>query len=185
MRGVAWLAAAAVLVWLLALLMFMFQVSRSEEVGRVYCDNVAILTGGKNRIVRGVEFFKSQRPRNVFVSGVHDKSTLRAILGGEKGIAGVNFIMGKQAKNTRGNAREINEWISAYGLEKILVLTSDYHMPRSLLEIRRLSSHTKILVGSVKSEWNFQFLLNCLKEFHKIVYMYLRWFPERFAHGND
>jgi uncharacterized SAM-binding protein YcdF (DUF218 family) len=152
--------------------MFVFRACNSREIGYSRCDNVAILTGGKNRITRAVEFFRLEKPKNVFISGVYDKSTLRAIVGDDE-ISGVNFVLGKHAKNTKENAQEINRWAMDQHMDEILVLTSDYHMPRSLYELRRVNGEIKILVGAVKSKRDSKFFINCIKEFHKMVYTYL------------
>ncbi|MDR3151664.1 MAG: YdcF family protein [Holosporaceae bacterium] len=172
MRVIAWLVATTVLLWLLAMSLFMFHVCNSSEIGQSRCDNVVILTGGKNRIARAIEFFRSEKPKNVFISGVYDKSTLRAVVG-DSGISEVNFVLGKQAKNTRENAREISRWATDQRMNEILVLTSDYHMPRSLYELRSVNGDIKILVGAIKSKRDSKFFINCLKEFHKMVYTYL------------
>lgn len=44
--------------------------------------------------------------------------------------------MGFQAANTVGNARETAAWARLHGFRSLIVVTADYHMPRSLLELR-------------------------------------------------
>jgi uncharacterized SAM-binding protein YcdF (DUF218 family) len=44
--------------------------------------------------------------------------------------------LGYTAADTVGNAGEIAEWARGKGFTRLIVVTSDYHMPRSILEIR-------------------------------------------------
>ena len=39
-----------------------------------------------------------------------------------------------RAQNTVGNARETSRWVRHNDYETLIVVTSDYHMPRSLVE---------------------------------------------------
>ncbi|MDR2267895.1 MAG: YdcF family protein [Holosporaceae bacterium] len=171
MRVIVLFVVAIIFLWLLAMSLFVFHVYNNIEIGNSRSDNVAILTGGENRIVRAIEFFRSGKPKNVFISGVYGKSTLRAVVGNDE-ISEVNFVLGKHAKNTRENAREINRWAMDQHMNEILVLTSDYHMPRSLYELRRINGDVKILVGAIRSKRDSKFFINCIKEFHKMVYTY-------------
>ena len=47
--------------------------------------------------------------------------------------------LGFEAENTVGNAQEIGAWAKSRGYTHLIVVTSDYHMPRSLLEIRSVA----------------------------------------------
>jgi uncharacterized SAM-binding protein YcdF (DUF218 family) len=44
--------------------------------------------------------------------------------------------LGFTAADTVGNARETAEWARAMRYESLIVVTSDYHMPRAMLELR-------------------------------------------------
>ena len=43
--------------------------------------------------------------------------------------------IGYLAQDTIGNAEETRAWAQAWGFRRIVVVTSNYHMPRSLLEL--------------------------------------------------
>jgi uncharacterized SAM-binding protein YcdF (DUF218 family) len=45
--------------------------------------------------------------------------------------------LGREAHDTRGNAVETREWVRRRGYDSLIVVTSAYHMPRSLAEIGR------------------------------------------------
>ena len=53
--------------------------------------------------------------------------------------------IGYDAMDTIGNANEAARWISDHGYRRVLVVTNNYHMPRSLLELRRSDRQTEFL----------------------------------------
>jgi uncharacterized SAM-binding protein YcdF (DUF218 family) len=53
--------------------------------------------------------------------------------------------MGYDALDTTGNANETARWIHGHGYSSILVVTNNYHMPRSLHELRRSSPSTEFI----------------------------------------
>lgn len=46
------------------------------------------------------------------------------------------IIAGRTADNTKENVRETQEWIRTEGASSVLLVTANYHMPRSLLLFR-------------------------------------------------
>ena len=44
--------------------------------------------------------------------------------------------LGYQATDTIGNARETAHWAKTYGYHSLILVTSDFHMPRALLELK-------------------------------------------------
>ena len=45
--------------------------------------------------------------------------------------------LGRAAATTEGNGAEVAEWARRHRVERIIVVTSEYHMDRALLELRR------------------------------------------------
>ena len=64
------------------------------------------------------------------------RQELSALTPGSKKLFNCCVDLGFEAENTVGNAQEIAAWARAKGYDDLIVVTSDYHMPRSLLEIR-------------------------------------------------
>ncbi|MBI1339009.1 YdcF family protein [bacterium] len=103
-------------------------------------DGVAALTGASNaRIRAGVEL-AAALDKPLLISGVHPDTTAMDIAG----IAGVPseritccVTLGRSATTTVGNGSEVADWARANGLNRIIVVTSDYHMDRALLELTR------------------------------------------------
>ncbi|MBY0447997.1 MAG: YdcF family protein, partial [Hyphomonadaceae bacterium] len=59
--------------------------------------------------------------------------------------------LGREASDTIGNASETAAWATAHGYNTILLVTEDYHMPRSLLELQLAMPAVRIIPYPVAS----------------------------------
>src|SRR5690606_11961761 len=48
------------------------------------------------------------------------------------------------ALDTIGNAEESAKWVTSHAYDSVIVVTNNYHMPRSLLELKRLIGHAEL-----------------------------------------
>ncbi len=140
MRGLVAIL-VVVLVWFLGLLIFAVQVQHERPPSPTpTADGVVALTGASNaRIAEAVDLLGQGRARQVLISGVNPTVTreqLRLALGVPHSIYDCCVELGYQAEDTIGNAREIADWARRNSFRSLIVVTSDYHMPRSLMEIR-------------------------------------------------
>lgn len=106
-------------------------------------DAIVVLTGGRNRLETGLELLRSGKARRMLISGVHEhtrKSDLRAATGGTDELFECCIDIDRTALDTVGNATESAKWLAENGFRNVLLVTSSYHMPRSLLEARRAYS---------------------------------------------
>jgi uncharacterized SAM-binding protein YcdF (DUF218 family) len=53
--------------------------------------------------------------------------------------------MGFQATNTRGNALEAGDWAREHDYHSLVIVTANYHMPRSLIEFADVMPNVKLL----------------------------------------
>lgn len=166
--------ASMVGIWIFAFCLFLIDTIFYSNTANARCDDVVVLTGEKNRIPYAIKSININKPKNMFISGVYQKTTLSDILGKEKNENNVLFILGKNAKNTFENAIEINNWLTENGIKKIILITSDYHMRRSILEIQHANKELEIIPYSSRSSLNFNFLIKCIKEFHKTIYVFIK-----------
>ncbi|MDR2724330.1 MAG: YdcF family protein [Holosporaceae bacterium] len=175
MKFVRKFLSVAIACWVGAVFVFILYIILYEHKYESSIENIVVLTGGPNRIARAIQLLKSHEPKNIFISGVYEKTILRDILP-EGSKEGVNFFLGKQARNTRENALEINEWVIHNNILEILLITSDYHIPRSIMELKAINSSLQIHSCGVKSRFCLGFVWRCIKELHKIMYVYIRNF---------
>ncbi|MDR2781839.1 MAG: YdcF family protein [Holosporaceae bacterium] len=166
------------MLWIGAFLGFLICVHKESQNNELGCNNMAILTGGKNRMADAMSFLEDSplpSPLKVLISGVDLHTTIQDIFGNNS-PEHIDFTLGKEAKNTRGNAREIINWMKNNNMQEITVITSDYHMPRSLLEIKHLDPNIKIYRHHLITARKFKFIFYCFLEFHKIILAHIRHF---------
>jgi uncharacterized SAM-binding protein YcdF (DUF218 family) len=141
---------AVVVVWFLGLLVFAVQIQHARPPSPMPdADGVVALTGASNaRLAEAVDLLAQGRARQMLVSGVNPTVTreqLRRALGVPHPIYDCCVQLGYQAEDTIGNAREIADWARRNDFHSLIVVTSDYHMPRSLMEIRGALPHVKLI----------------------------------------
>src|SRR5690606_35805916 len=63
---------------------------------------------------------------------------LQHATGGDRNLFDCCVDLDRVALNTIGNAQESAKWANANTFGSIIIVTNNYHMPRSLLEMRRI-----------------------------------------------
>ena len=92
------------------------------------------------------------------------------------------ITLGYDALDTKGNAKEINNWVQGKNIQSILLVTSFYHMPRSIFEINKINKNLKISPWPVFPK-SFNQSVDWIKtryawllfiEYHKFIFVYLK-----------
>jgi uncharacterized SAM-binding protein YcdF (DUF218 family) len=108
----------------------------SKPVG----DGIVVLTGGPERISTGVRLLQENAGQRLLITGVHPQTTasqIRLITGTERDLFRCCIDLDKAATDTRGNAAETRRWAMNNNFSKLVIVTSDYHMLRTLMEFSR------------------------------------------------
>lgn len=115
-------------------------------------DAIVVLTGGSQRIDQAMALLGSGAGQRLLISGVNP-GTSATRLSKATGTSGALFAccvdMGYRALDTIGNAAETARWISDHGYRRVLVVTNNYHMHRSLMELRRADPQTEFIAYPV------------------------------------
>ena len=102
-------------------------------------DAIVVLTGDSTRIERGLMLLAEGRGARLLISGVNPavtERTMAAAFGSEYGIPLACCVdLGHMARDTIGNAAEARDWVARRHFTSLLVVTSDYHMRRSMAEL--------------------------------------------------
>ena len=117
-------------------------------------DGIVVLTGGDTRLDRADELLEQGMGKRLLVSGV-DPATSKGTL--ERLIhAGPRFKccadLGYAAEDTQGNARETADWVRAHHFRRLILVTSRYHMPRSLTEFAAALPDVQVLPYPVEQQ---------------------------------
>jgi len=104
-------------------------------------DAIIVLTGGQARLDAAVDLLKSGKGKRLLISGVNpaaDREDLRSATGGDKTLFSCCIDIDHAALDTIGNAEESAKWVESHDYGRVILVTNNYHMPRSLLEMGRL-----------------------------------------------
>jgi uncharacterized SAM-binding protein YcdF (DUF218 family) len=117
-------------------------------------DAIVILTGGAGRLSAGGELLRLGRASQLLISGVHASVTASDIRT-HTGLSDSEFdccvTLGRDAHDTVGNALETAVWAQANGYHTVIVVTSDYHLPRSLIEMEKVMPGVKFIPYPVET----------------------------------
>lgn len=127
--------------WAAGLFAFAASLPRHPPADDIVTDGIVVLTGGSERLEVGFDLLHAGKARRLFISGVYRGVEVRELLALAQRDDGRELEccveLGYEADDTAGNAVETARWVAAQGLRSIRVVTSNYHMPRSLVEFRR------------------------------------------------
>ncbi|BAQ15481.1 YdcF family protein [Methyloceanibacter caenitepidi] len=103
-------------------------------------DGITVLTGGVSRIDEAMKLMAQKRARRVLITGVNRETTLEQLKTltpeGER-YFDCCVDIDKAALNTIDNATQTARWVAENGYRSVIVVTSNYHMPRALAELER------------------------------------------------
>ncbi|MCC3304126.1 YdcF family protein [Sneathiella sp. HT1-7] len=171
--------------WTGAFLTFMEDVENRPPSLPHNIGGIVVLTGTPARLTAGFDLLKENEGARLLVSGVNSKvtrETLRQATGQSSELMNCCVDLGRLARNTEGNAYETSLWAKSNSFDSLAIVTSAYHMPRSLVELKRqmpdinliaypVASDTLELTGWWKNPRAFMVLAG---EFNKYVFSLVR-----------
>lgn len=133
-----WSFASALFVILLGFLAFVYSIDRFEQPPETRADGIVAMTGGAQRIGDAIDLLAKGYAKRLLISGVNEKTSREQISRlnpGQRRLFDCCVDLDYRARNTIGNAIETRRWAEANGFDAIIVVTSNYHMPRTLVEL--------------------------------------------------
>jgi len=141
----SWLRAAIVAVLAIAPLVaaigfvgFLAQLRGSETRPTGTADGIVVLTGGSSRVSDAMELLADGYGKRLLISGVHPTNAASDIsrsLTDNQSLLSCCVDLDRSAVNTRSNAAETRRWARERGFKSLIVVTSNYHMPRAIVEL--------------------------------------------------
>jgi uncharacterized SAM-binding protein YcdF (DUF218 family) len=120
---------------------FAQQVATLTPPSDATAQGIVALTGGTARIDGALALLRDNRAEKLLISGVNPAVGRHDIARAVEQAAGTvldqRVDLGHTARDTIGNADETRAWVEKQGIHSLIIVTSDYHMPRSMVELTR------------------------------------------------
>lgn len=179
------------LLWVIGFEVFDYHINHFAPSSESKAEAIVVLTGGRNRLKEAVKLLNAQAADKLFISGVFHGTSLKELQNREdvEIFNSEQVTLDKRSTNTVENAKETAEWIREHKIKSIYLVTSNYHMPRSMVEFRHYSPELKIIPYPVYSDrvakiwwknWHSCSLL--FSEYNKFLYV---WFFDGVLHKGD
>jgi uncharacterized SAM-binding protein YcdF (DUF218 family) len=125
---------------IIGFIVFANSVDRERVEPAHAADGIAVLTGGVARIDEAMKLLAKGKAKRVLITGVNrvtTKEQLKRLASQGDQYFSCCVDIDKEARNTIDNATETAEWVALHRYGSIIVVTSNYHMPRALAELAR------------------------------------------------
>jgi len=185
MRMLSFIIFSIMVGWVLGLAVFVHSLPSKPMPATVKTDAIIVLTGGSARVERGFTMLAEGAAPVLLISGVgknvtveemlreHANESTRAAIRARKASVFFDYV----ALTTRSNARETAEFVRARNIRSVRLITADYHMPRSLAEMRAVLPNVEIVPDAVSPDgfrrdqwWKHETSRELvLSEFHKYL----------------
>jgi uncharacterized SAM-binding protein YcdF (DUF218 family) len=151
--GVVSLCILAAMAWVVVdFTRFASALEDREHAPVANADGIVVLTGGADRISDAVDLLAAGRGKRLLITGVNPSTSQNAISATAprtSDLLACCIDVDRNALNTVGNALEAARWVREKHFRSIIVVTSSYHMPRSLMELRRVLPETDLIAYPV------------------------------------
>lgn len=125
---------------IIGFIVFANSVDRERVEPAHAADGIAVLTGGVARIDEAMKLLAKGKAKRVLITGVNQTTTkeqLKRLASQGDQYFACCVDIDKEALNTIDNATETAQWAALHRYGSIIVVTSNYHMPRALAELAR------------------------------------------------
>ena len=141
----------AVVLTVIGFFIFTGNLQRSQPEPRT-ADGIAVLTGGVARIDEAMKLLTQQKAKRLLITGVNRTTSteeLKQLASQGDQLFSCCVDIDKEARNTIDNATETSQWVARNHYTSIIVVTSNYHMPRALAELARVMPGVTLIPYSV------------------------------------
>ncbi|SDN15352.1 Uncharacterized SAM-binding protein YcdF, DUF218 family [Methylobacterium phyllostachyos] len=149
-------AGLATLTLFAGFLIFVGTLARHERTPTDRVDGIVALTGGAQRVGDAIDLLANGYGRRLLITGVNERTSrdeIARLNPSQRALIACCVDLDYRARNTIGNAIETRRWMRAHRFNTVAVVTSNYHMPRTLIELdHALLDSDRILPHPVVTE---------------------------------
>ena len=131
----------AVVLLVICFFIFTGNLQRHQPLPEGTADGIAVLTGGVARIDEAMKLLAQGKAKRLLITGVNRTTSteeLKKLVSEGDQLFACCVDIDKEARNTIDNATETSQWVAQHRYHSIIVVTSNYHMPRALAELARV-----------------------------------------------
>jgi uncharacterized SAM-binding protein YcdF (DUF218 family) len=158
LRLVSMMGLAVAAAGMVGFLAFLRQLPLTEVKPSHDADGIVVLTGGSSRVSDAMELLSVGYGKRLLISGVHPTngaSDIQRSLPESQPLLGCCVDLDRSAVNTRSNAVETRRWVRERGFHSLIVVTSNYHMPRAIVELSHAMPDIALIPFPVVGDkWN-------------------------------
>lgn len=136
-------------------IIFTSSLGSKDAVAVQKADAIVVFTGGSDRISDAIELLASGYGNRLLISGVNLSTSIERL--SKLTQRGSNFFnccidIDYAARNTVENAIETRRWVDERNIKSLIVVTSNYHMPRAMIELQRALPDVKLIAHPIVSD---------------------------------
>jgi uncharacterized SAM-binding protein YcdF (DUF218 family) len=134
---------------------FAMAIDANEPANTPRTDAIVVVTGGAQRVGDGIGLLGAERGKRLLISGVNEKTGREELVKlnpAARDLLACCIDLDYRARNTIGNAIETRRWVARHGFRSLLVVTSNYHMPRTLAELSHAMPKVRLVAHPVVTE---------------------------------
>ena len=149
------IACAGALLLGIGYIRFAAMIDAREPASTPRTDAIVVVTGGAQRIGDAIGLLGAERGERLLISGVNEKTgreELAKLNPASRDLLSCCVDLDYRARNTIGNAIESRRWVRRHGFRSLLVVTSNYHMPRTLVEFAHAMPGVQLVAHPVVTE---------------------------------
>jgi len=154
-RAIVGIPLACVAAAVFGFVAFLAQLRNAESRPERQADGIVVLTGGSSRVSDAMELLAAGYGKRLLISGVHPTSTASDIsrsVQESQALFACCVDLDHSAVSTRSNASETKRWAHDRGFNSLIVVTSNYHMPRAILELSHAMPDIALIPYAVVGE---------------------------------
>jgi uncharacterized SAM-binding protein YcdF (DUF218 family) len=142
------IAAAGAVLMFCGFVWFWSQISGEEVQLDRKADGIVVLTGAASRIPDAIELLADNRGKRLLISGVY-RATRSSEIARVTPLYSKYFAccidLDRSALNTYGNALQTKRWAHEHNFSSLIIVTSNWHMPRAMAEIEHQLPDVKLI----------------------------------------